>query len=1209
MKIKRLLSWVMAVVLLIGLMPTAALSGAAANPAVVLRFLVASDTHLTENANDIQALRLKGMFESATRYAQTQDYTNIDAAILLGDIVCLGNPQEYASVKSALDSAVPAGTDVLTLMGNHEWWLYSNNGLTEMGSHSYLEGIAGIDSITEKGLRWSTDINGYHFVGISPISYENYSVDDIEWAGGEIAEAVAADSTKPVFMFQHHPIKNTVMGSFGASAAVESDLMNEMYDYRQVIHFSGHSHISVNTPTAINQTTYTQYTTGTMATLGADGNATYNGVLPGRDNVAQYTIVEVTEDHGVRMIPYDQYTDSRFASLNGDGTDIEYTVDVNDPDNWLYKPETRADRTEAPAFAFGASATVSGVTHESFTISFPQATDNDGMYGYDIVCDDGNTPLTYRIYSEWYFQPMPATLTYEVRELAAETAYTVTVYPLDFFGNKGEGITCAVTTETAPVEEEEIVLDPSAYTTNLVPYGNAESGSSTNWGLFKNTTFSAEQVHAGNYSLKLHNTGTQAQVQVNLRGIVPNNEYRISLWVYTDTGVTQPTIQRSLIAAVESPWKTLDSVYGTVTRTAGQWTQYTYTYTAPAKTNLFQISFYTADVNTYFYLDDLEIYRVCSHKYTTHTEATDDQVELWTCRTCGKAFTDEACTEEYNPSEPPVEEPDDNSILIDFDVDTDIVAAVGYNSTEARTYLEIQTAQTLPVINWAGYSGTTTVAFDKTSVTCCAAGLSNPNRFQIYTTGDTTNFATTATEITIPAGTTFTKNDVVVRFPKDFTIEKKNGAWVKKKAAVVPTDHGGDTELPDNVLSAGVSNGDFNKTTGQNFNGDCKIENGLGVLPASGTDDYIQFNGVTVTAGVEYTLAFYVWVTEASAGFEFNLFFFGAGSPKGEWLDFALGSGYVTSNLSAGINTTMSGWQRVTVTWTAPASGDAVFGMKNYGSTATGMVYVDDVSLTYPQPTDTETTFEAYNVTLASDIRIGVKVSPADGVELADLTLYYTLDGVEQTATLTDELFYCDVAAKDMTSTVSMRLVDSRSEEELATASTTLRAYAEELLTGDYSAAVKNAARAMLCYGAAAQTYFDCHTDRLADVGYAYTQTELDAADPGEASGVDISGGTPTGYLGATLLLRSKVGIRLYFEENIGGALTYSDANDLYYYEFAEIGAAALSTAQSVTLDGTTYETSVLSLAHRVIESEAYDTAFKNLMKTLVLYHDAALAL
>ena len=92
-------------------------------------------------------------------------------------------------------------------------------------------------------------------------------------------------------------------------------------------------------------------------------------------------------------------------------------------------------------------------------------------------------------------------------------------------------------------------------------------------------------------------------------------------------------------------------------------------------------------------------------------------------------------------------------------------------------------------------------------------------------------------------------------------------------------------------------------------------------------------------------------------------------------------------------------------------------------------------------------------------------------------------------------------------------------------------------------------------------------------------------------------------------MLQSKVGIRLYFEENVGGALTYSDANNLYYYEFAEIGAAALSTAQSVTLDGTTYETSVLSLAHRVIESEAYDAAFKNLMKALVLYHDAAVTL
>ncbi len=457
-------------------------------------------------------------------------------------------------------------------------------------------------------------------------------------------------------------------------------------------------------------------------------------------------------------------------------------------------------------------------------------------------------------------------------------------------------------------------------------------------------------------------------------------------------------------------------------------------------------------------------------------------------------------------------EPEITYVDIDFDVETDIVASVGYNSSASRTYLVVQTAKALPVADWGTYAGSATVNVDGASVEVKAAGMANANQLQLYIVGDTTDY-TAASEITIPAGTEFAKDTAVVRFTKDFTIVKSGSGWAKKApeqvvpdhtasaganlpegktnlvdfgsfdaasgfaiggngavadgklrmelsgaddmasfqvpvtagntyrmsvymwvadssniridgeaaghktgyqnyiysdanaitgtslkadtegwvemiyeftadntataniyfvrnywsgtaivylddlciydvneqppVVLTPADHGGDTELSENAISAGVQNGDFNATTGQNWVGNSSIENGMAKIEVSGADDYIQFNGVTVNEGVEYTLAFYVWITEASADLDFDLYMTGTGSPNGSWLDFTLGSAYVTSTPTDGIKATTDGWQRVTVTWTAPADGNATFGLKNYGAAATGVVYIDDVSVTY----------------------------------------------------------------------------------------------------------------------------------------------------------------------------------------------------------------------------------------------------------------------
>lgn len=623
----------------------------------------------------------------------------------------------------------------------------------------------------------------------------------------------------------------------------------------------------------------------------------------------------------------------------------------------------------------------------------------------------------------------------------------------------------------------------SAETTELMSGGDFESGSfGGNW-QSGNNEFVTSPVHGGGYAVKVDfDNNNSNMMQGFVHSLSSAKTYIFSFWYYVPAG---ESVQIQLLMQGVESYAALPGETGrySVPVTTGSlaatdtWLQFTKEFTLAEGDTGMQFQIYSRQAGDIYYIDDVSL--------------KEKETE--------KTYVD-----------------------IDFDVETDIVAATGYNDNDdaKRTFLVIQTANTLPVADWGTYAGSATVTIDGASVPVKAAGMANANQLQLYVNGDTTNY-TTASEITIPAGTEFTKDNTVVRFTKDFTIVNSGSGWAKKEEAIVPTDrttaeypeipedktnlavggdlagglpsnwiatadlvtvadgmakitgdsqlvtvinsglvpghtytysmyywvseisnnpqflvqayyedangeagysvkyspvftevtegwnqltveytlsesasspyrlsfqiqsldkastgdgtmyvdditvydqdevpvvivtptdHGGDTELPENAVSAGVQNGDLSSTDGQNFVG-ATLESGMGLITAGG--QYIQFNNVTVTAGVEYTLAFYVWVTEASADMDFDVFFTtSAASPSGTWTDFAITHANVTSNLSDGIKTTTDGWQRVTLKWTPAADGSAQFGLKNYGSASGCAIYIDDVSLTY------EDTFE-----------------------------------------------------------------------------------------------------------------------------------------------------------------------------------------------------------------------------------------------------------
>ena len=278
-----------------------------------------------------------------------------------------------------------------------------------------------------------------------------------------------------------------------------------------------------------------------------------------------------------------------------------------------------------------------------------------------------------------------------------------------------------------------------------------------------------------------------------------------------------------------------------------------------------------------------------------------------------------------------------------------------------------------------------------------------------------------------------------------------------------------------------------------------------------------------------------------------------------------------------------------------------------------GVVETDTVKVTYARTAfqfDAATntwsivaTVDGGQLTLGNTLDMDVSLTVPSAVNTGNLRVETSVGDQVTTQALpavsADGRCHVSVSAlaKDMTVPLTVRLLNG--ETVLSEKTTTIRQYAESIVNGDYYDVYKDAAKAMLNYGAQTQQYFDFRTTDLANKNCAYT-TELDAVDPSALPDMTIDG-TPTGYLGATLLLQSEITIRLYFDHAVEGGVP---SGDYYCIDLPAQGADDLDAAQSVTVEGTTYNVSVLSLAKRVLNG-TYNKNFTKLMQSLVLYAKA----
>lgn len=343
----------------------------------ILRFVACSDVHLDGDENQQNAIRLKNLIEDMNKYSEGQSYNKFDAFMVVGDFAGGGAEDEYAMFNKIVNSVLKDETQLLTVLGNHEFINYRDYDPT-IGYDVYKKMI-------NENVDTDIVINGYHFIGVSYDDNGKTFKGKTDWLREKLENATKEDPQKPVFVYQHPHPTLTVYGSISWS---DSDIKKVLKDYPQVIDFSGHSHYSPSDPRSVWQGEFTAIGCGSLGAL--MGNLNYiegDQDAPGKSAAAW--LVEVDKDNNVRLRLYDAENRIFFE-------DIEYYFsNLSDTKKRTYTWTKQKSLDTAPQFPEKAEVKNTVNEDNETIISFPEAKGYYESENYKITVKDGNNKKVY----------------------------------------------------------------------------------------------------------------------------------------------------------------------------------------------------------------------------------------------------------------------------------------------------------------------------------------------------------------------------------------------------------------------------------------------------------------------------------------------------------------------------------------------------------------------------------------------------------------------------------------------------------------------------------------------------------------------------------------------------------------------------------------------------------------------------------------------
>lgn len=216
----------------------------------VLAFAVMSDIHIYKRNVDVHNRFIRAL----------QDYRKVngqlDLLVINGDLTN-GFPSHYRTLKAILD--LNPHPNIHFTLGNHEFYRMLYNARGEKDIRRYPNGWS-----NQKALRlfttftgyekpyYDTWVKGYHFIFLANEKYSratgkngNMSNAQLRWLEDKLKERRSHEK-KPVFVFAHHPLPNTVDGSqYDVNIVQHKQLKRILKRHPEVIFFSGHTHYNL----------------------------------------------------------------------------------------------------------------------------------------------------------------------------------------------------------------------------------------------------------------------------------------------------------------------------------------------------------------------------------------------------------------------------------------------------------------------------------------------------------------------------------------------------------------------------------------------------------------------------------------------------------------------------------------------------------------------------------------------------------------------------------------------------------------------------------------------------------------------------------------------------------------------------------------------------------------------------------------------------
>jgi Icc-related predicted phosphoesterase len=451
---------------------TAAAAGGPAAPLAVgaeeghVVFGVVSDTHVNETNFTTQG-RLAEAFKFFSGTSDDPNSVKLNALCVAGDLTDNGSASQLGLWSQIMQENLSPDVKLVAAMGNHEncqWENFENatgelaNAVYEINGYTFITISPGGGTLVKSTMRSTIFNNGWY----------NYI---ISWLEDQLEAAEAKAPDKPIFVFFHHPIPNTFYVSPEWNGLGLEKVFNK---HPRAVTFAGHIHSPNNNPLSIWQDGgYTAINTVTLKYFELESGMTYGSVPPNAGEGAQGLILDVT-GNTVTVYNYDFISKSWI-----DQTWTFTTADKPEDADMPYTTQKRAALAVKPVFGSDANVTVAKNDSGSVKVTFDQASVPDNTVGdivhsyqYEFVnTATGNTDVTYKAFSEYYFLPTPATLTNDIGGLTEGSTYDLTIRAVDAYGLvSDDALSVSFTLESSAVAGTMLAENAGALSASPVSY-------------------------------------------------------------------------------------------------------------------------------------------------------------------------------------------------------------------------------------------------------------------------------------------------------------------------------------------------------------------------------------------------------------------------------------------------------------------------------------------------------------------------------------------------------------------------------------------------------------------------------------------------------------------------------------------------------------------------------------------------------------------